>query len=209
MKRLIILGICLICGTSAFAQFRFGIKGGLGTYDLGVNDIIEISRDTETFGLTISDAKFGYHIGIMAQFRFATFIVQPEVVFNSNSVDFSFSEVAQPNGDVFTEKYQNLDIPLLFGLKAGPLRLMIGPVGHYFLDSSSELLEFEEYEQKFEDLTYGWQGGIGLDFFNIMLDVRYEGNFSRFGEHITFNGQSFPFDNNPARLLASLAVTIK
>ena len=89
------------------------------------------------------------------------------------------------------------------------MRLMGGAVGHYFLSSSSELTEFEDYEQKFDNLTYGWQAGIGVDVLNIMLDVRYEGNFSKFGDHIVFSGESFAFDHAPARLLASLAITIK
>ena len=89
------------------------------------------------------------------------------------------------------------------------MRLMAGPVAHYFLKSTSELFQFENYQQKFADLKYGWQGGIGVDLLNVMVDVRYEGNFSKFGDHITFSGQQYNFASSPARLIASLAVTIK
>ena len=65
------------------------------------------------------------------------------------------------------------------------------------------------YAQKFDDITFGWQAGIGLDLLNIMLDIRYEGNFYTFGDHIVFGDQSYAFDNSPARLLGSLAITIK
>ncbi|MBX2816203.1 MAG: PorT family protein [Saprospiraceae bacterium] len=206
---LILLGLWVCCIPDGNAQVRFGFKGGVGTYDLGADDALSLVRGTDEFQLKIEDARFGYHLGIALQIRLATFVIQPEVVFNSNRVDFSFQDISNPSDDIFTERYHALDIPFLFGLKAGPLRLMLGPVGHYFLDSTSELLQFEEYEQKFEDLTYGWQGGIGLDFFNLMIDIRYEGNFYRFGDHIVFNNQSFAFASKPARLLASLTVTIK
>ncbi len=199
-----------VTGTShwSWSQVRFGIKGGLSTYDLGLNDAIPIGDGPDAFKLNVEDSKYGFHIGLVLQARFGSFVVQPEVLFNANSVDFSLEELGKPTR-VLTEKYQNLDIPLMLGLKAGPMRLMAGPVGHYFLSSASELTEFEDYEQKFDELTYGWQAGIGVDVLNIMLDVRYEGNFTKFGDHIVFSGETYPFDSAPARLLASLAVTIK
>ncbi len=209
MKKVVCIVLFCFMAASAMAQFRFGIKGGIGTYDLGISKALSLTQGTEQFELAISDAKFGYHIGMVLQVRLATFVIQPEFLFNSNSVDFSYSDLGAGTDQIFSEQYQNLDIPFLFGIKAGPLRMMLGPVGHYFINSSSELLKFDQYEQKFRDLTYGWQGGIGLDFFNLMLDIRYEGNFSKFGDHIVFNDQSYSFDNKPARLLASLSVTIK
>lgn len=207
---LFITSIIALLSVESFAQVKLGIKGGLCTYDLGVNEAIRVVYNSDQFALNVQDARYGYHAGVVVQAKIGSFVIQPEILFNSNSVDYSFQEVsASTPSNVFSEKYQNLDIPLLVGLKAGPLRLMAGPVGHYFLSSSSELLEFEDYAQKFDDITFGWQAGIGLDLLNLMLDIRYEGNFYTFGDHIVFGGQSYAFDNSPARLLASLAITIK
>lgn len=210
MKKYLLI-IIFIAGASlsGVGQVNIGIKGGLSTYDLGVDDGIDIINGTDEFKLVIEDAKYGYHLGLVLQFITGSFVIQPEIVFNSNSVDYSFIEVSTSPAKIFTEKYQNLDIPFLLGLTAGPLRLMGGPVGHYHLSSSSELLEFENYSQKFQNFTYGWQAGIGFNIFNLMLDVRYEGNFTKFGDHIQFFGDNYTFSNTPSRLLASLAVTIK
>ncbi len=208
--RLHMLALLLLFTCSAvFGQVRFGLKGGIGTYDLGVNEAIKVNEGGNEFLLDVQDAKYGYHLGLVLQLKMASFIVQPEILFNSNSVDYSFGQANSGSMSIFTEKYQNIDLPIMLGLKAGPMRLMGGPVGHYFLSSTSELLEFENYDQKFNDLSYGWQAGIGLDFLNLMVDIRYEGNFSKFGDHIVFSGQHYSFSNSPARLLASLAVTIK
>jgi len=201
--------LLLFTSSLVLGQVRFGLKGGIGTYDLGVNEAIKVLEGGNEFLLDVQDAKYGYHVGLVVQFKMASFLVQPEILFNSNSVDYSFGQTNSGSNSIFTEKYQNVDIPIMLGLKAGPMRLMGGPVGHYFISSTSELLEFENYDQKFDELTYGWQAGIGLDFLNLMVDVRYEGNFSKFGNHIVFSGQEYSFSNSPARLLASLAVTIK
>ena len=208
LVRALTIGLIVFCfAGSLTAQLRFGVKGGLSTYDLGVNDALNITTGSNTFQLNVDDSKYGYHLGIVLQGRIGNFIIQPEVVFNSNTVDFSLDQL--PNGSqILTERYQNLDIPFLLGLSAGPMRLMAGAVGHYFLKSTSELSDIETYQQKFDDLTYGWQAGIGVDVLNLMLDIRYEGNFSKFGDHIVFAGESYAFDHAPTRLLASLAITI-
>ncbi len=201
--------LLVLSGVMSQAQIKLGVKGGLCTYDLGVNEAIMFTYDTDQFALNVQDARYGYHAGIVIQARIASFVIQPEILFNSNSVDYTFKEVTQSTpSNVFTEKYQNLDFPLMVGLKAGPLRLMAGPVGHYFLSSTTEL-DFGDYKQVFDEFTFGWQAGIGLDLLNLMLDVRYEGNFYTFGDHIVFANQSYAFDNSPARLVASLGITIK
>ncbi len=209
-KYILTLSLVLIVLTTIQSQVRLGIRGGISTYDLGVSDALKIVQSGNEFLLNVQDAKYGYHAGLVLQIKLAAFVIQPELLFNSNSVDYSFGESSSPSsGNIYTERYQNVDIPLLLGLKAGPMRLMAGPVGHYFLKSTSELFEFESYDQKFSSFTYGWQGGIGVDILNIMIDIRYEGNFWTFGDHIVFSGQRYNFASSPARLIASLAVTIK
>jgi hypothetical protein len=211
LRRYILSLILLVsCLDLLNGQVRFGVRGGISTYDLGVTEAIQVRQGGSEFLLNVQDAKYGYHAGLVLQIKLASFVIQPELLFNSNSVDYRFGETTNPgSGNIFTERYQNLDIPLLLGLKAGPMRLMAGPVGHYFLKSTSELFEFESYDQKFSNLTYGWQGGIGVDLLNVMVDIRYEGNFYTFGDHIIFSGQRYNLASSPARLLASLAVTIK
>ena len=210
LSRSFLIVSILLIALSVDAQIRFGFKGGLSTYDLGVNNPLTVLNDGSQFNLNVEDSKYGFHFGILLQAKFSSFLIQPEIIFNSNAVDYTLQEIANGTpGTIFSEKYQHLDLPLLFGLKAGPLRLMAGPVGHYFINSTSDLLDLESYEQRFDDLTYGWEAGIGVDLLNLMLDVRYEGNFQKFGDHIVFSGQRYSFDNTPTRLLASLAITIK
>ncbi len=141
----------------------------------------------------------------MINIQIVSFLIQPEFNYHSNTSNFELSELtSDPISEVFSEKYQYLDIPLLLGCKIGPLRLMAGPEGHVFLNSTSSLLDIEGYEQDFQTLTLGWQGGIGLDLWNIILDIRYQGNFTNFGDHITFLGQEYEFNDSPSRVLFSV-----
>ncbi|MEZ4980613.1 MAG: hypothetical protein R2769_03305 [Saprospiraceae bacterium] len=94
----------------------------------------------------------------------------------------------------------------MMGLKLGALRLVSGPVGHVYLDSKSDLLKFDEYSTTFETITYGYQTGIGLDIWNIALDVKYEGNFSDFDDHIRIDNEKINLSNAPSRWIFSIGV---
>lgn len=86
--------------------------------------------------------------------------------------------------------------------------MQAGPVGHIPLKYISELTHLEGFSSDFSPIEYGYQVGIGIDFFNLMLDLRYEGNFSKFGDYIRFNDKSYRFSDMPTRLLLSVAVGI-
>lgn len=208
MKKLILF-LFLIGGfLTAQAQLKFGLKLGLNTTSLSPSDFIVLNQDdVDRLKVKLEDANYGFQAGLIIQARIGNFVLQPELIFNSNSVDFDVTDVN--TSEVFSqlnEKYQYLDIPVMLGCKFGPLRLQAGPVAHVFLNSTSELFDFSGYEQKFNEFTYGWLLGLGLDIWNVALDFRYEGNFSNFGDHITFDGREYEFNQSPSRFLLSLGI---
>lgn len=209
MKKAFVLFVLASAALPAFAQLKLGLKLGMSTTQFDANEVgITNPGGGEFLKLNLEDTPFGIHAGVVIQARLGAFVLQPEILFNSNRVDYKVDDLSGSTvvASIRTEKYQYMDIPVLLGLRAGPLRIHAGPEAHIFINSSSELFDFDGYEQKFQQATFGWIGGLGLDVWNLMLDVRYEGNFSKFGDHITFNGQQFAFDNSPARILVSLGI---
>ncbi|MEO1260592.1 MAG: porin family protein [Bacteroidota bacterium] len=184
------------------AQFKFGVRAGLSTPNLDRETINE-----NGLNLAIKEAKYGYHIGLFMRAPLgSTFYLQPEALFNSNTVDFELGEMGNAVTSVLNEKYQNLDIPVMLGAKFGPLRLEGGPVGHVFIQSKSEIEgEVTGYTQRFKDFTMGYQAGVGLDIGRrLLLDVRYEGNINNFGDHMRFFGEEVAFSQNPSRIVATV-----
>jgi len=192
------------------AQIRFGVKAGLSSTDINVSEI-EILRNggADRLQLALENAQYGVHAGVMLRLPLGeTFLLQPEVVFNSNTVEYEVEDL-NPSGVstlVLEEKFQYVDIPLLLGAKFGPIRLMAGPEGRVFVNSASDLFRFNDYEQTFDDVEISFLGGVGLDLWNLTLDVRYEGNFDKFGDHITFGDQQFAFNKSENRWIFSLGV---
>ncbi|HMQ60043.1 MAG TPA: porin family protein [Flavilitoribacter sp.] len=187
-----------------YSQLRIGIRAGASTEELSPDDFNVIENGVDRLNIALKDAKYGVHAGLVIQARFNNFLFQPEILLNSNKVDFQVEDLQNPGTVVKEEKYQYLDVPVLLGYKFGPLRLHAGPVGHIYLNSTSDLTDFEGYKQDFKSMTLGWQGGLGIDIWKLMIDLRYEGNFNKFGDHITFGNTSYAFDETPARFLFSL-----
>lgn len=209
MKKALIPLLVAAAATTLSAQVKLGLRIGLSTTQVNTDEINVPGQSGGNFlNIDVNELYYGIHGGLVVRADLGGFLIQPELLFNSNRVDYRIEDLTGGNvvTSIRTEKYQNLDIPLLLGLRAKPFRIHAGPVAHIFIDSSSELTDFPGYEQKFEQATFGWVAGLGLDVWNLMLDLRYEGNFSKFGDHITFNGQQFAFDNNPARIMLSVGI---
>lgn len=207
MKNLFLASILLLFGNVANAQFfSFGLKGGVNTQLNKPEDIIIGGGGDTSLNFGVDKFKFGTQFG--GYFRFGNKVfLQPEIMFNSNKTDYKVGESSV--GEVIkNEKYQYLDIPVLVGFKMGPVRFQGGPVGHYFLNSTSELTDFNGYKARFEQFTWGWQAGLNIGTGRFSADIRYEGNFNNQGDHITFFGDQYHFGNNPARLIVGLNIAI-
>ena len=85
MKKLtLILLLCCITGF-AHAQFKLGIKAGVSTTSLSPSDLNILSQNgVDDFKLALENAKFGVHAGLIFRGQIGKFLIQPEVVFNSN-----------------------------------------------------------------------------------------------------------------------------
>ncbi len=212
MKRIFLSSLIVLAGLQLPAQIRLGVKAGLATTEINVNDL-DILDDggADRLQVALNDAKYGIHLGGFLRLPLGeSFLLQPELVFNSNTVEFGVEDLDQPNPEerIFKEKYQYLDIPVLLTMRIGPFRALAGPQGHIFLNSTSDLFEFSNYEQTFENMTVNWQAGVGLDLWNVTLDLRYEGNFNKFGDHIVFWGQEYAFNRSASRWLFSLGLML-
>jgi hypothetical protein len=190
-------------------QVRLGIKGGLSTSDVPASSLLIVDEaDAERFKIGVDDAKYGIHLGMFIQAQAGHFFIQPEVLFNTATIDYAIEDLqtGAPTS-IRDEIYRNLDIPIILGLKFGPVRIGGGPVGHLFLDSTSDLRDFTAYKPDFDRLTFGWQAGLGLDIWKLHLDARYEGNFNYSADHFVFYGRRYHFSERPTRFLVSAGIS--
>lgn len=208
MKRYILIVVLILSVQSLSAQFSLGIRGGLNFSSLPVKTYELENSSIEA----LPDSYTGFHLGLITQAKFSGFFIQPEFLFVSSGSQFRYEHPDQERDVFFTQRFSKIDVPILFGLRGGPLRLGLGPVASYFLDNSSNLTESEFYagdtsfSDKFNELTYGYQVGVGLDIGNIVLDLKYEGSLSNYSEEVSIGGSTFKFDTRPRQIVFSIGL---
>ncbi len=201
---ILVLSGLLLLPMSGFAQLKAGIKIGFNSTQLTNSKEIQYQdpQGIEDFSLRIKEAKYGFHLGAYLKGYIGKFFIQPEALLNSNTTTYDFSSSLPDR--VLSETYQYLDIPFMLGLDMGILNIQAGPVGHVFINSSSELSSVAGIKEKWDDLLWGWQAGIGFDIWKFNLDLRYEGNFYRYGDHLTIFEDHYTLSNHPSRIITSL-----
>lgn len=211
MKKLILIAVAsfFLVQASNAQLFNYGIKAGIGFSSLNMDDITGIGSGSDAYQLVTGDAVTGYHVGLQTRIKLGMFLIQPELYFNAGG---GTVEQIYENGasEVFDVKFKTIDIPLLLGIKLGPARLNVGPVGSLVLSENTDLTELEpDFEVYASTMTWGYQAGLGLDLGRFSIDGRYEGSLSAFGESITLGGAEFAVDARPRKWIISLGYLFK
>lgn len=196
MKKNLLFALLTCLPVLSFAQggFQIGIKGGVNLSKLSFGNFVStgtnangspsVSLDGQTFRNSLSDSfdsKTGTSFGIYARFGKNLFI-QPELLYSTRAGEFGIIR----NGQTETIKVTttSFDVPLLLGIKGGPLRVVAGPVVSFRVDDNQKLGQaLSQYtsgslNDAWAKAYYGYQVGGGLDLGSFGLDVRYQGNIS-------------------------------
>jgi hypothetical protein len=206
MKKLIfVFALVASFATLAQAQFRAGIKGGITTYNMKLGDfLVTNSSAAKDFGLAVKEAKFGYQFGLWTRIGRGLHL-QPELLFSTNKVEYE----VQDGSDIFVqeETYSNIELPIMVGLKLGPLRAQAGPVAKVFLGSDEKLADvIDDFNSDHDRLKISYQAGLGLDLWRLQIDLRYEGSLRHFGKNVSVAGQNFGLDNKAGRVVATVGI---
>jgi hypothetical protein len=205
MKKQVLLLLILIFPLFTAARpFQVGIKGGLNFSTLP-SDILATANGER---LTIlSDTYSGYHLGVAASLTAMGFFFQPELLYVSTGRDM-YMQVNGPvhEDDYYLLKYQHLSMPLLAGIKLGPLRLGAGPVFSLLLNHSDTSTIQVEQRMHLQDATVGFQLGAGIKFGGLLLDLRYEGSLTGMGDGVTIMGKHLDFDLRPRQTILSIGL---
>lgn len=180
---------------SVFSQIGIdlGIKGGLnyngnGNYFKTINNTIESP-----------DRNIGYHLGVYGKLGTKLYF-RPELVYTSTKSEYTEG--------IFELK--KIDVPLLAGLKIiGPLSVFIGPTLQYILDTDLEDATVSDLEN---NVSVGFNFGIGASLSKLGVDLRYERGFSENETTIILNNTPITqdrLDTRPDQLILSVSYRIR
>jgi hypothetical protein len=206
MKRLILffaLGV-FATGPALSQSSSFGIKAGLNSTSLPST---QTGSTSDYIVSAFSDSYSGYHFGVTGLFVFRGGFFQPDLLYTQTGRDMllEFLETEQEK-EYFQQKFSHIVLPLHAGAKFGPLKIGAGPVFSFLINDWNDLRTKVEFEQNLNRLTLGYQLGAGLQLGSLMLDFRYEGNLTKFGEGVFVGGQTINFETRPQQFILSLGL---
>jgi hypothetical protein len=212
MKKIFLFAFILsLTAGMASAQFiKFGVKGGLNYSKLKFDNISSIASGTSNYSLIEDESFQSFHIGLMSRIKVFNMYLQPELYFNTSGGKVLVEDMSGNTNlkEIRNVKKNKIDVPVLVGMKFGPLRLNAGPVASIMLSESNEIENIiPEMESLSKSASIGYQAGAGLDILKFLtLDYRYEGSFSKWGDKITVAGNDYAFDSRGSVHLLSLGI---
>ena len=181
---------CISFSASAQSGSSFGFKGGLN-YG-GNGDYFESIGDNSKN----PERNIGYHVGVFGKIGNRLYL-RPELVYTATRSDYASDELS----------VKKIDLPLLVGFKVlGPLSVFVGPSFQYILDTEFNGINIDDVEN---DFSVGLNFGIGVNFNNIGIDLRYERGFS--ANEATFINNNIGvsrIDTRPDQLILSLSIAL-
>lgn len=201
MKKLFVILLALVLAAPLYSQVKFGLKAGAST-DFTFTDQTFQGTDFEVILQNAKDAEWGFQGGVFMRASFAGFYIQPELILATATNSVTYDDVEAGGAPViYNQKFNKLNIPVLLGVKVGPLRLNAGPAASVMISDPKEIIEGATYKKA----TFGYQAGLGFDLFKkLTVDLRYEGNLNQFGDQIVIGGETFVLDDHTGALLVQV-----
>ncbi len=212
MKKLIVVVLSVFITFPAFSQISFGIKAGVSTTNLKMDDFKTlISGSTQYTVDALKGANYGFHAGAFVRISMMGVYVEPELLFSSRTDEYKVTDITNPSSPVETiskQKFDRLDLPVMVGLRLGPIRLDAGPSARLLINSPKDLISNADYKAMYHNLTFGYQAGLGVDLLKrITLDLRYEGSLQKYQTQIeNLTGDKINLDDRPNAFLLTVGV---
>lgn len=180
-KTLMTLSLLTLAMVTFAATFDLGIKAGYNTS--------KISTDLSTIK---ADSKGGYNFGAFGRFGGKNFYLQPEFLYVVRNEGFSVGSAYE------AIKMKSLQVPVLLGyklidLKVVSIRAFTGPAISFSTGYESD----KSFKYNFNNSTWDYQLGAGVDVLMFTFDIRYEWGLSKtfdtssLGSNFTSKGNTF------------------
>lgn len=186
----------ILFAVSANAQIKFGFKAGY-THYFTTEETSVAGADNRNLTHEVSFEKMSpaKSLGLFVQSFNGPLFIQSEGLFSSHTTSYRVESYIDDINDGFMaeENIQNLDMNVMAGFRFKNFRIGGGPKFHLLLDATSNFNQLDFYVEKRKSFTQGFQALVGYDFKNFHIDLKYENEFSKAGDHIYFQDEKAAF----------------
>jgi len=174
--------------TTKASIIQAGPRIGVSTSRIGFDRDLKKSYDPEI--------GVGYQLGAVTRIALPIIYIQPELLFSYSKAKY------QSHNEQHTLSYQKIDMPMMLGLKLlGLLRVQVGPIFSLLMSAKDNDLDVTSDYNK---LSTGYQVGLGLDIYKFLIDLKYEGSLSKFGNKLG----GVPVEHRTNLLILSVGINV-
>jgi len=209
MKKLLAFTFTILLALPALAQLNFGLKAGLSSTSITMDEIKSVSSGTHDYSIEeIEGMNYGFHGGLFVRLKITKLFIQPELLFSTRTNEYKVTDVLTTDVNDVKQKFSKIDIPVMVGVKLGPARINAGPVGSFLINTPEELVDDPDIEAIYGRMSFGYQAGVGVDIINkLTVDLRYEGSLKKYQTQIeNAASTSINLDDRPNAILLSLGL---
>jgi hypothetical protein len=197
-KNLLIAAFIMTLSLSARAQMSYGLRVGISSSNIKLEN-----SSSADYKIDYSRGDIGYHFGVIAKLKIVKFFVQPELLFSTAKVDMSYTG-SDDSTRLGRQVFNSLDLPIMVGIKLSAFKLEVGPVGTLLLSTKSSLLDEQNVDQDLNNMTIGYQAGIGVELGGLIIDAKYQGNLSKLGTGMDIGNTTVNFDQRMNQWIVSV-----
>jgi len=209
MKKLIAIILVVLISIPAFSQLKFGIKAGVSTSSLSMGTVKTLTSGTTSYTVdALTTAKYGFNGGVFMRLTIFGLYIQPELLLDTRTNEYTVKNVQTSVSSIVKQNFNKLDIPVMLGIKFGPLRLNAGPSASLLINSPKDLIDSPEFKGMYSKMTVGYQAGLGVDLLKTLtFDIRYEGSLKKYQNRIkNLAGTSVNLDDRANAFVLSLGL---
>ena len=209
MKRLFLILFVIMISLPAISQIKFGLKAGLSTNSISMDKAVTLTGQAGQYTIqALENADYGIHGGLFMRLTLLGIFVQPELLFATSEYMYNVTSPGSVTPVEVSQKLNKLSVPVMVGLKIGPLRLNAGPAASVAIGSPKALVNDANLKDIYSKASFGYQAGLGIDLLKTLtFDVRYEGSLKKYQNQIeNLTGTKVSLDNRPNAFLFSLGL---
>jgi len=209
MKKLLTIVLIALISIPAFSQLKFGLKAGLSTNSISMDKAISLTGQAGQYTVqALKSANYGFHGGLFMRLTLLGIYVQPELLFATSENSYNVTSPGNINPVEVSQKLNKLSVPVMVGLKLGPIRVNAGPAASVSIGSPKSLVNDANLKDLYSKASFGYQAGLGFDLLKTLtFDVRYEGSLKKYQNQIqNLTGTTVSLDNRPNAFLFSVGL---
>jgi hypothetical protein len=207
MKTLVSLAAALLLMTTANGQLEFAVKTGVApARAMGTAPLVVNRHDPRADFLFNGDkVEYSPSLGMALRYNTKHFFFEGEATYYTIRKTYAMQYIDQfaleANSQLMEDRCKAIDVPITAGvLLGGYVEVKSGFSMRYEFGQSSTITAMPNCSRTLQDAVFGWHGGIGARIGNVSAELRYQQEFSNYGQGIFVNDQELLLRNSPTQL---------